>query len=287
MPGVLLWGFYPATKKWIPLQVDADGYVKVDMSAIKLNDLGDVNVPAPADGNFFYYDGATVLWKSKAHADLTTGVHGVVSDYIPLAFHRQYRAFPFDVYSIHLGWETIDAWTLLGPGTAYWVSVGSMQLQSGAVLNQYAIYRTDTIGLMYLTRAGEALYTRLQASTALANEDIFFGCFTNLYSVPIAATDRHVGWRITNGEIYASNADGAVEKATDTGVSIAGMWASAKLLILVTAANTVEYYVNGVLKATHTTNMPVGGNYLLLGSIKTNAAVDRRFKIYPINYIGY
>ena len=77
MPGVLLWGYYPTTKQWIPLQVDADGYVKVDMSAINLDDLGDVNVPAPADGDFFYYDDASGLWKSKAHADLTTGVHGL------------------------------------------------------------------------------------------------------------------------------------------------------------------------------------------------------------------
>lgn len=37
--GKLLWGYHPATKTWIPLQVDANGKVVVDMSAIhKLQD---------------------------------------------------------------------------------------------------------------------------------------------------------------------------------------------------------------------------------------------------------
>jgi phage baseplate assembly protein gpV len=34
--------------------------------ANKLNDIGDVSVASPTDGDFFYYDGATSLWKAKA-----------------------------------------------------------------------------------------------------------------------------------------------------------------------------------------------------------------------------
>jgi len=77
--GKLLWGYYKAGDPpvWLPIQVDANGKVIVDMSAINLNDLADVSVAAPADGDIFYYDDATGLWKSKAHVDLTTGVHGV------------------------------------------------------------------------------------------------------------------------------------------------------------------------------------------------------------------
>lgn len=44
--------------------------------AMALNDIDDVSVASPTDGDFFYYDAATGLWKPKAHADLTTGVHG-------------------------------------------------------------------------------------------------------------------------------------------------------------------------------------------------------------------
>lgn len=107
MPGALLWGWDNTNKVWIPLQVDANGYVKVDMSNINLDDLANVSVAAPADDDLFYYDSATSLWKSRklvdadipagiardaevtadiaTHAALETGVHGVGSNYIPQA----------------------------------------------------------------------------------------------------------------------------------------------------------------------------------------------------------
>ena len=76
MPGSLLWGYYPTTKKWIPLQVDADGYVKVDMSAISLGDLGDVRVPAPADNNFLYWDATAGEWTYRplVEADIPAAI---------------------------------------------------------------------------------------------------------------------------------------------------------------------------------------------------------------------
>lgn len=77
MAGALLWGYDATNKKWIPLAVDENGYVKVDLSNINLDDLANVSVASPTNGHIFYYDGATGLWKAKAHTDLTTGVHGV------------------------------------------------------------------------------------------------------------------------------------------------------------------------------------------------------------------
>lgn len=90
MSGKLVWGYDTTNGVWLPIAVDPSGRLKVDMSNIDLNDLADVQVPSPADGDFFYYDAATGLWKSKAHADLATGVHGVGSNYIaqaPAASH--------------------------------------------------------------------------------------------------------------------------------------------------------------------------------------------------------
>jgi len=67
--GKLLWGYHPATKTWIPLQVDANGKAIVNMSAIKLNDLGDVRVPAPADQNFLYWDDVAGEWTYRILVD--------------------------------------------------------------------------------------------------------------------------------------------------------------------------------------------------------------------------
>lgn len=64
--GKKLWGWYPTTGTWVPLKVNANGKVIVDMSAINLNDLGDTNVPAPSDGYFLYWHDASSKWKDKA-----------------------------------------------------------------------------------------------------------------------------------------------------------------------------------------------------------------------------
>jgi len=82
--GKKLWGYYPTDKTWVPLQVDADGKVKVDLSAVKLDDLGDVSVPTPGDQYLLYWDAATSLWKCRVltaadipnldAAKITTGI---------------------------------------------------------------------------------------------------------------------------------------------------------------------------------------------------------------------
>jgi len=106
MPGKLSWGYYPTTGVWLPIQVDSSGRVKVDMSAINLDDLANVYVPLPGDDYFLYYDQAASLWKARAlvdadipatiardsevtaaiatHAALGTGVHAAGSNYLAL-----------------------------------------------------------------------------------------------------------------------------------------------------------------------------------------------------------
>jgi hypothetical protein len=193
--------------------------------------------------------------------------------------------FPIDEVSLHVDWKTIDVWNFGGLGTGNWIGLGSYELQTGAVNDRYKDIYT-LIGDFYLYLKGELLWTKLQAATALATSEIFFGAIANTRALPIVWTEKHIGWKILNGQIWASNADGTTETATDTGVSIATQWDSAKLMILVTADNTVKFFVNDVLKATHTTNIPSGGNYNMEGYIKTTAAVDRRFRIYTVNYLG-
>lgn len=65
MPGVQLWAWDGTNDKWIPLQVDANGLLKVDMSNVNLGDLADVSVASPTNGYVIYWDDATSLWKAK------------------------------------------------------------------------------------------------------------------------------------------------------------------------------------------------------------------------------
>jgi len=63
--GKKVWGYYPTTDTWIPLQVDATGKVVVDMSGISLGDLGDTYLPAPGDQYFLYWDAASGKWTCR------------------------------------------------------------------------------------------------------------------------------------------------------------------------------------------------------------------------------
>lgn len=95
--GKELWGYYPTTKVWVPLQVDENGKVVVDMSAINLDALGDTDVASPTDGNVLYWDDATSKWKDKApwNPDISARVtHSVsqnvaTSTYVTLAFDTE------------------------------------------------------------------------------------------------------------------------------------------------------------------------------------------------------
>lgn len=62
----LLYGWDAIGGEWVKLQVDVNGYVRVDLSAVNLNDLGDVNAPAPADNDALTWDVATGRWIPEA-----------------------------------------------------------------------------------------------------------------------------------------------------------------------------------------------------------------------------
>lgn len=66
MAVVLLRGWDGTNDVWIPLAVDTNGNLKIDMANIDLGDLGDVSVATPTDGYVLYWDNATSLWKCKA-----------------------------------------------------------------------------------------------------------------------------------------------------------------------------------------------------------------------------
>lgn len=68
--GKKLWGYYPTTDTWIPLQVDVDGKIIVDMSAITLDDLADVTGAGAVEGDMLYFDVASGTFMVGTRANL-------------------------------------------------------------------------------------------------------------------------------------------------------------------------------------------------------------------------
>ncbi|MBA7574469.1 hypothetical protein ES708_16275 [subsurface metagenome] len=73
---------------------------------------------------------------------------------------------------------------------------------------------------------------------------------------PPSETDEHFGWKIIGADLYASNADGTTQKITDTGVNLAAGDQRTRLRIVVNPGVDIKFYVNDVLKVTHTDNLP-------------------------------
>lgn len=70
-------------------------------------------------------------------------------------------------------------------------------------------------------------------------------------------TRRHIGFWIEDGVLYATNANGTTQSATDisSGLTLSD-WN--KFRVVLDPGTSVKFYVGDVLKATHTTNVPSG-----------------------------
>ena len=72
MPGVLAWGYDPDADEWRPIKVSPTGALYMIETVDALDDIGDVNAPAPADNESLTWDAATSKWIPEA---VTPGAH--------------------------------------------------------------------------------------------------------------------------------------------------------------------------------------------------------------------
>lgn len=338
-------GYYPTGGTYHPFQVDSAGKLLITLSNLAhLNDIDDVNVPAPTDNYLLYWDEAAGKWQAKAipsgawaditgkptspsleemateheadgthgditptsctlidaHKDLTTGIHGVGARYIAettvenvdLAAHLARHEFGGgDVLSIpkvlaqSIGfgcdWQTSDAWTAAhsGTGGVTYALMGT-ELFTGATQNSIGkIYAGNPF---YPWGVSAGFYWKL-----LVGGDGFTNCeawMALVQGTTPAPTTKHIGWFIEDGEIWASNANGTTQTKTDTGISIATAWSGAALF-WENVGGAVKFYVNGVLKATHTTNIPNDYNYRPICYIKNDGVAANRYV--RISYIAF
>lgn len=66
MPGAFLWAWDPDNEKFIKVLVDDTGRLEMSIVIARLDDIADVNVPAPGDDEVLYWDDAAGEWKVKA-----------------------------------------------------------------------------------------------------------------------------------------------------------------------------------------------------------------------------
>ena len=82
------------------------------------------------------------------------------------------------------------------------------------------------------------------------------------YADPPSETAQHIGWKIIGADLYASNADGTTQTITDTTINLGATDQRTRLKMVITPGTDCKFYVNDVLKVTHTTNLPALPAYL-------------------------
>lgn len=210
-------------------------------------------------------------YKAKIHGNLkvTGNIEGLKDNFMqnvyPALFHN---------------WESINGFTASHTNTGAF-ALGLLQgtPSTGATNNsRVCLYGNAALALIGYTPLLANFRTRINPSTVMTNCTVWLGLISN----PTAptATEHHAAFKIAEGVIYASCGNGTNGNLTSTGIT-AGQYTITDLYIK-EKAGSIEYYVNGELKVTFTTNLPNDGiNPKLTFYMINTTGANRSIALFP------
>ena len=237
------------------------------------------------------------------HEAATTGVHGVGSDYIAKssvagldladhkARHKYLGADEPDLLSLFLSrltvsnlkhWANDNGFTQANSGSGS-ITLGwtKMELDTGTTQDSKAsIYSSESFYFHSVSSRRHYVQLRFYLPDVASSQVMYFG----LFATPASPSDtqKHIGWKISGDKLYASNADGTTQKTTE--VKTLSQHNQVDLYFENdVGAGEVRFYVDHVLAATHSTNIPTTSTacYLLIYITNTTTS-RRRVRIYPV-----
>lgn len=154
-----------------------------------------------------------------------------------------------------------------------WVSLEAFETggDTGYIVNIYGdrlvVQQGGTVNYDAWIKSAAKWYSVLEAGTKTTIEFFLLALldvsaqniwirFSESVEDPPSETVKHFGWKIIGADLYASNADGTTQKITDTGVNLVAGDQRTRLRIVVNPGVDIKFYVNDVLKVTHTDNLP-------------------------------
>lgn len=96
---------------------------------------------------------------------------------------------------------------------------------------------------------------------------------------PPSETTNHFGFKTINARIWASNADGATQAITDTGIDTPTLGQRTRMKLIFNPGTDIKFYVNDTLAATHTTYLPATGKYSLHVHVSATGAFAREIDL--------
>lgn len=188
-------------------------------------------------------------------------------------------------------YEPLGAPGGVAPGLITNVGTGTTALETvtgrGVVLNTGVTNPSSTSVHVQLAQAASVTDTatvsrirRIEIASALANSfasaNGYLYFTTEAADTAPSATARHFGIKNLVGTITFTTADGTTEQTTDITAFVTA--AQVDRFVITFDGTTARCYVNGTLRATHTTNVPIGatGTVVFRAFLNNNASVNNK-----------
>lgn len=190
----------------------------------------------------------------------------------------------FDKFRECISWSSLEAYQTGGDaGFENRADGSSVRLNTGATIDY--VTRIASRNFWQRLRDDGKLITiefpipEIQYNQADTYFWLRFAMSVSAETEPPSETVDHFGWKMMGGDLYASNADGAAQKITDTGVDLPSGTQRTRLKVVFNPGTDCKFYVNDVLKATHTENLPDYLHYYLHFVVQTKTAASRFIRV--------
>jgi len=182
----------------------------------------------------------------------------------------------------HFMFLSTDGWTDYVTGSAF-ITRHIHMLRLDTALTSGSVAASYITPQYYIRRTAAArrwrIYSGHHSYHLETNSEVWFGLLTH----PTGPTlpENHIAWHIINEAIHASCGTSTATTDVDTGEVLPNL--TARSFLIKIYANSVEFYIDNILKATITTNLPDECFANLSGYLINNAAEHKFFDIFPFD----
>ena len=264
-------------------------FVKVD-NGYELDELHNVKITTPENRDLLAYDSSDSIWKNSSFYNRSLGGVQFFTD-----------------FDSSTSYDNLVSLTAGGGSTARLIldvpnqtanQIGIAQYQTGTTTTGWALHITEQSANAQQFQLGGGTwmyesYIEVDILSDLTDRFRFISGFGNVANSGAETNGAFFTYDeggVSNGTIASPNWQcvttvGAVRTLTTTSVAVTTTWT--KLRIIVNAdATEVKFYIDGILVATHITNIPVFPNRLkVLQKLVKNLGTGNRF-VY-CDYIFY
>lgn len=212
---------------------------------------------------------------------LLTGIEGLYSHAVSTGTQDNYYAMPLSIMNTSstsaVGWTASTVTFTSGGIGGYFLltptASSNFELSTGSLPGSGST-------LIYNITTNKALRVKGKIAIEDLSDRKGFGfCITpaNIHTAHTDVTNGEVRFVFNGSSLYAQNANGTTATSTDisSGLTLTN-WNTYEIIF--TPGTSALFYVNGTLKATHTTNLPTSGAIVVAYGVNANG---RRMSIVP------